>query len=80
MKRRTLTPAELEHQNGQRAEFTCGLCTFTFTGRLDEWLQVRADHRAEAHPEFRERRRHTRQIPGAKREAYMTEREMERAA
>ena len=47
-------------------EFVCGIdgCRFAHTARMDEWLPVRDAHRAEAHPEFRERKRRRHSIRG----------------
>jgi hypothetical protein len=50
---------EDEFVQGQVADFRCGIegCRYGGEFTSPEWLEVRAAHRDEAHPDFREKRR-----------------------
>ncbi len=79
MGRRLKSQQELDYEAGQVARYQCGLegCGYTRTCRLDRWLELRADHRAFVHPEYRERKRKRHTIPRINRAVrYMTEKEM----
>ncbi len=85
MKRRGKSDHELEYIASRVCTYRCGLadCDLTFTGRLDDWLTIRADHRDICHPDWRPRKRKYPHTPkhSTRREhdgtlVYRTEKEM----
>jgi hypothetical protein len=80
VKRRKRSEFEQAFIDSRVCTFRCTLdgCRLRRTTTLATWLEIRAVHMAEYHPDFRPMKRYRHTIPGVTRKVrYMTEREMQ---